>query len=177
MPHSPLTPSPAGAISCDESGRMGAMADDHRDEECEVERQSLQQRKRHWTMLLVSLGIMGLAFLMRIGGSGQVSFAGFSRYPLPELCGSRLMFGTECPGCGLTRSFLALAAGDWRQSFEYHRMGWILATAVLLQIPYRIYRLRQSATRSAGSAWPQWFGNLLIALLLCNWLAKLCLGQ
>ena len=35
-------------------------------------------------------------------------------------CISRASTGLPCPGCGLTRSVLALLRGDWRLSFQMH---------------------------------------------------------
>ena len=76
----------------------------------------------------------------------------------------------------LTRSFVALAAGDASESFRLHRIGWLMALAVVLQVPYRawgLYELRRGVI--ADRAWPTWFGNVLIAALILNWLAGLML--
>jgi hypothetical protein len=37
-----------------------------------------------------------------------------------QLCVFRIFTGFPCPGCGLTRSFLALLQGDMAKSFQYH---------------------------------------------------------
>lgn len=141
-----------------------------------IEQQRQQVRKHHWTMLVLSFVVLLLACLMQIQNSERVAFLGFSRYPLPELCGSRLLFNTECPGCGLTRSFIALAAMDWETSLQFHRIGWLLALAVVLQIPYRIFRLQRSNSQVSKTRWPVWCGNLLITLLVGNWFVKVFLG-
>jgi hypothetical protein len=96
---------------------------------------------------------------------------------LPPMCGSRALFGVECPGCGLTRSFVALASGDLAESIRLHRVGWLLAAAVVLQIPYRIYALRELRTKAPQRTWPTWFGNGLIAILILNWLIKILMAS
>ncbi len=40
--------------------------------------------------------------------------------------------GIPCPGCGITRSFIALVQGDFNASFQYHAFGIIfMAIAVI----------------------------------------------
>ena len=39
------------------------------------------------------------------------------------LCVSRALTGIPCPGCGLTRSFCAMAVGDWRGAFADNLFG------------------------------------------------------
>ena len=110
-----------------------------------------------------------LACALRVLPDGRVAFDGATNYPLPESCMTWKWFGMRCPGCGLTRSFIYLAHGDWRASLAVHRVGWVLALAVLAQLPYR----------AASLAWPQreffsrrsrdLFGTALIVVLLVNW--------
>ncbi len=129
-------------------------------------------RDRHQTMLWLSLAIIAAAFILQTRDSGAVGPAFLPSINLPTLCGSRALFGIECPGCGLTRSFLALAAGDLTASLGYHRLGWLLALAVVLQIPYRLFCLRELRTSRPTRTLPIWFGNFLLAALVINWLVK-----
>jgi hypothetical protein len=94
---------------------------------------------------------------------------------VPPLCASRTWFGVPCPGCGLTRSFIHLAHGRWQASWQAHRLGWLLALLVLLQIPYRLYRLRwpQGHLLSASTSTKICFG--LFGLLVVNWVVGLWL--
>jgi len=143
----------------------------------ERERTRRRLQKRHRTMLGIAVSVVALSFLLQVEGETQVAFRGLGDYPLPELCGSQALFGTECPGCGLTRSILSLARGDWERSLEFHRVGWVMAVAIVLQIPYRSYRLRELNSKISKSRWPVWFGNFLIALLVTNWLTNALFGQ
>ncbi|MEX2316807.1 MAG: DUF2752 domain-containing protein [Pirellulales bacterium] len=143
--------------------------------EAECDRQARlvhQLRQRHWTMLWVSTVIVVAAFLLRVGESGRVAPKALPDLPLPLMCGSQVCFGVDCPGCGLTRSFVALADGDVAQSYRFHHVGWVIALAVLLQFPYRVYSLWELRTRVVERTWPRWFGGALIALLIGNWLGK-----
>lgn len=127
---------------------------------------------RHWTMLMVSLAVIALSFALQLNATGRVRASWLPFDSLPPLCGSRALFGINCPGCGLTRSFVALASGDVAESFRLHRIGWLMALAVVLQIPYRLWGLRELRHGViSGRRWPIWFGRVLIAALLLNWLA------
>lgn len=122
-------------------------------------------------MLYLAIVIVVASFLLRRPDSDSVSLP-WLHVNLPTLCGSRALFGVECPGCGLTRSFIALAAGDLDESLRFHRLGWLMALAVVSQIPYRIYALRELRYGVVRRAWPIWFGNFLIAALIIIWLLK-----
>jgi hypothetical protein len=144
-------------------------------EDDEARRQSdfvRQLRDRHWTMLWLSLAIVACVLLLQVGETGIVAPDWFPKIALPALCASRVWFGVQCPGCGLTRSLIALASGDLAASVEYHRVGWVLAVAVLLQFPYRVLALRELRTRVVERSWPTWFGWALIATLIGSWLGK-----
>ncbi len=129
----------------------------------------LQLRDRHRTMLWLALAIVAAAFLLQVRGTTTVGLA-WANLDVPVLCGSRAWFGVNCPGCGLTRSFVALASGDLSQSLGFHRLGWLLALAVVAQIPYRVFALRELRSRVVERTWPAWFGYFLIAMLIGNWL-------
>lgn len=138
----------------------------------EQARQIDRSRDRHLTMLWLSGAIVVAAFLLQIRERETVVVSWLPALSLPELCGSRALFGIECPGCGLTRSFVALAAGDIRESLRFHRVGWLLALAVAAQFPYRGFALWELRHRVRDRRWPAWCGQVLIAALLGNWLLR-----
>lgn len=142
-------------------------------------RRIAQLRDRHWTMLWISIAVILAAITLQTDSNGRVGAAWAFGFKLPELCGSRAWFGIECPGCGLTRSFISLAHGDVAASLASHRAGWLLALALLLQFPYRVYSLLELRSGFVERRWPTTFGHALIAILLVNWLVNLipaCLG-
>lgn len=62
------------------------------------------------------------------------SFAYNLGFRLPWLRGCPLWryTGIPCPAWGLTRSFMALARGDWQQAIAYHLFGPVLFAGFLL---------------------------------------------
>ena len=89
---------------------------------------------------------MVLSFALQVRPDERVHVGGLSGLPLPPSCASYELFRVRCPGCGLT-SFIRLAHGDLAASWRYHRIGWVLALAVVVQIPYRLLALRHAGTR------------------------------
>lgn len=141
------------------------------------QRRRAQLLDRHWTMLGISVAVIVLSFALQLNPAGRVRASWLPFDSLPPLCGSRAIFGFNCPGCGLTRSFVALAAGDFAESFRLHRVGWLMAVAVVLQIPYRLWGLWEVHRGVlAERSWPTWFGRALIAALVLNWLFNMAVA-
>ena len=126
--------------------------------------------RHHQHMLAIASAVMILAFVLVEVADGRVAVRGFTRYPLPESCLSRSLFGMNCPGCGLTRSIIHLAEGDWRASWRSHRLGGLFAALIALQVPYRLLALRRPDRPVIPTRWLVLFGYLLIAMLIGNWL-------
>ncbi|GAA1461491.1 DUF2752 domain-containing protein [Williamsia maris] len=69
----------------------------------------------------------------------------------PVLCPFRLVTGLPCPGCGLTRSWVAIGHGDLHGAFAYNAFGplsmafvasmVVLVAAVALTVPRRLSRI------------------------------------
>jgi hypothetical protein len=127
-------------------------------------------------LVIACLAIVG-SFALRIHSDDQVAVIGTSELILPPLCLSRAWFGISCPGCGLTRSFICLASGHWRASWEMHRLGWLLAILVLMQIPYRIHGLCYPHKALLSRRLRNGIAQLLIGLLIVNWLIGLLLDS
>jgi hypothetical protein len=132
----------------------------------------IQWRNHHRMMLAICGAVVVLSFALRVKPDQRVEFFFLPGSPLPESCMSRTLFHTDCPGCGLTRSFIHLAAGRTGQSWSTNRVGWLLAIAVLLQFPYRIAALKSVAADQPPPFW-KWhatFSGVLIVALVGNWL-------
>ena len=123
-------------------------------------------------MLGVALAVVVLSCLLEVGSDRRVALRFLPDYPLPETCMSRRLFGIECPGCGLTRSFVYLAHGEWAASWNVHHVGWLLALAVVFQVPYRIFALATGQPAPLGKSAPKFVGTLLVVLLIVNWIAN-----
>lgn len=130
-------------------------------------------RRYHLGVLLASLGVLAAAFLLQVRSDQRVQLSVLPDWPAPEVCYSRALFGWNCPGCGLTRSFVYLAAGDVNASLEVNRVGWLFAVVVALQIPYRLWAIISADGCPLGRRVPWLFVWIPFALLIANWIANL----
>ena len=92
--------------------------------------------------------------VLQVRSDDHAAFCFLPDWPIPSSCPSQAIFGVDCPGCGLTRSFIHLAHGDWQRAFSKHRVGWLLALAVVLQIPYRLAALLGRNRQPLGKRFP-----------------------
>ena len=105
------------------------------------EARSVSHRRSDWTVLVVAFGIV-LASVLLTPSSESLSLGS---YVLPELCVFRRVMGTECLGCGLTRSFVFMGHAQWSAAFESHWLGPFGWSLVAVQWPWRalyIWRTR-----------------------------------
>ncbi len=87
-------------------------------------------RSRHLDLGLGGLALAQLAaaaWLVPTAGGGVARADGT---PLGALCWLHAAFGIECPMCGMTRSFVALAHGDLAAAFRFHAAGPLLFAAM-----------------------------------------------
>ena len=120
-------------------------------------------------MLVLSCAIVVFSFVLIVRSDDHAAFALLPNWPIPSTCPSQVIFHVDCPGCGLTRSFIFLAHGDWHNAFVRNRAGWLLALAVVLQIPYRLIALCGRNRQPLGQRVPKLFGTVLIVALIGNW--------
>ena len=125
--------------------------------------------RRHWQMLGIACGVIVLSLVLQVRSDDHAAFWFLPDWPIPSSCPSQTIFGVDCPGCGLTRSFILMAHGDWHRAFSKHRVGWLLALAVVLQIPYRLAGLLGRNRLPLGKRLPKLFGVALIVALIGNW--------
>lgn len=129
--------------------------------------------RRHREMLALACGIIVLSFLLVVRNDEHAAFILLPNWPIPTTCPSQTIFHVDCPGCGLTRSFIFLAHGNWHEALLRNRMGWLVALAVIAQIPYRIVALLGRNRRPLGRHIPDVIGIMLIVALIGNWALKM----
>jgi hypothetical protein len=90
------------------------------------------------------MSLRGRTLDLALGGlaAAQLGFAAWLRpagdsvsladgRPLGGMCLVHNLFGVDCPFCGMTRSFVALAHGEVGKAFEFHPAGPLLFLAMI----------------------------------------------
>ena len=131
----------------------------------------------HWVWLVLCSAVIVAACLLEVRGTDQVGCSLGPGFVLPQLCAFRGFLGVNCPGCGMTRSFIYLAHGNWQASWEMHRLGFLFALAVVAQVPYRIYRLCRPGRIRFPHRLMNVLGYGLGGAMLINWMLALALAN
>lgn len=81
-----------------------------------------------------SQGHKSTAELLRraLSYTGVLFVAWLALYLLDIGCIFRLMTGVPCPGCGMTRAWLAALRLDFAVAFAYHQLFWVVPIAFVL---------------------------------------------
>lgn len=131
-----------------------------------------------WPRLLiigVSLGVILLSMLLSLGSEREQVLLPLIGRPLPPLCQLKLFTGLDCPGCGLTRSFIALAHGQWRDSFRFNLAGPLWFAFIGMQIPYQAWQLSRISRGNRPldlSWWGQGLLYVCLAALILQWVVR-----
>ena len=89
-----------------------------------------RKRDGEKTIFAVALTVIILSVVMSTDEQAVVLFG----YTLPPLCVWKGLFGTDCLGCGLTRSFVLMGHAEVVASFHQHYLGPPLWLATLAQL-------------------------------------------
>ncbi|MEI8353595.1 MAG: DUF2752 domain-containing protein [Lentisphaerota bacterium] len=126
--------------------------------------------QRNWRVrMLVLHGAMLAAPLALLVAHMRFQFCGLG------VCLFRWVFGVDCPGCGITRSAMALLNGDVIGAFRLHPAGPLVVSLIALIVAYLVLAL---FTRFRGLEWRkevQAFTGiemLAFSALVIGWLGK-----
>ena len=122
-----------------------------------------------------SLACILLAANMRVGDNRRVYLRGFEQ-PIPETCWSYGRLGLDCPGCGLTRTFVHLTHAEFTQAWQLNPVGWLVFLFAMAQIPCGIAQLVfRSRARwvEAWGTWNDWCSAFLVIALLLQWIVRM----
>lgn len=133
-------------------------------------------RSYHAVFLGVSVLFIVMAYLLVIVSDDRVAVRGFEDRPLPRSCTFRMLFGIDCPGCGLTRGTLHFANGRFAESFAMHHLAWMIALLVVAQIPYRLVCIVRGNPAPLGRRVPVIVVWSLLVLMAGNWLLGFLIG-
>ncbi len=111
-----------------------------------------------------------------LAGAALAASAVISRVTLPmPPCFFKLMFHLPCPGCGMTRSWIALWHGNLPLSFRYHPLGlplFLCAFGVCLLALFRLTGLVRKSDGKPVSPVVIWYST---AAMLSVWVMRLAL--
>ncbi len=127
------------------------------------------QASAHRLILALCFGALLIAVIL---GGLETLWPTFEMENLPVSCAFRRVTGTPCPGCGLTRSWVALGRGAVSESLAFHRLGWVVMLYVGLQALRHASWLWFKPLRSSIDRWGFLLDRGLILLavaLFANW--------
>ncbi len=122
----------------------------------------------------MAAAVLLMSFLMRSEGAKSVFLPGFQN-AMPETCSSKRVFGIDCPGCGLTRSFISISHGNLARAWELNRASIVVYLFVAIQIPWhalQIWRLRRSG-RPIDLPGIYFVPILVVVILMLNWILRM----
>ncbi len=125
--------------------------------------------------MLAAILLVILSATMKIGENRTV-YLPFVSTPVPESCAMYRYFGLDCPGCGLTRTFIHLAHGRLVEGLNLNPIGLIVFAFTIVQIPLGFGQLILGWRGDWLRSWPTWNERALIALVFAlslQWLARL----
>lgn len=120
--------------------------------------------------LAVCAGLVIASFVFDIDKLGIYLFG----FKWPMTCFLHRVFGIKCALCGMSRSFVSMAHGNFANAFEFHHLGPVVFAYVVLQIPYRIWAIvrfpgkTRVLTRIMAAG-----GILLLLAIFINWFCYL----
>lgn len=129
--------------------------------------------------------VMLLAATMSVGPGRSVSLPGLGQ--IPETCTLHTQLGIDCPGCGLTRSFIHLAHGRAQAAWQLNPIALFMFAYVAWQIPLALISFWAAIVpskhfiQSGGwlanlARYNQWLLVGLMLSLLLRWGARLATG-
>jgi hypothetical protein len=85
-----------------------------------------------------------------------------------------MLLGIECPGCGLTRAFVAISHGSFGRAWELNRASFAMYAFVLAQIPWHAVQIWRISCGRQPMFWPvvYYVPIGLAVLLVVNWILK-----
>lgn len=91
-----------------------------------------------------------------------------------SVCPFAVASGIPCPGCGLTRSLVALARGNFAEAWRFHPLGPVVVGVCAGVVVLRLLRSRWQ-TQVITDVWAKihtfvWWGAL--AVVMAVWVAR-----
>ena len=81
-----------------------------------------------------------MSFVLTVGPDERVYFP-FVEQSLPETCSSRILFGIDCPGCGMSRAFISISNRRIKKALKFNSASLIVYLFVVAQIPWHVFQI------------------------------------
>ena len=122
----------------------------------------------HIIILIGCVAVLAASFIFETDEVGLYLFG----WKWPLHCVLYHTFGVKCAFCGMSRSFTAMADGNFQKAWHYHYLGAAFFVFILLQIPYRIWSLAifPKKPNMAIQKPLLMFGTAILIAVFVNWL-------
>lgn len=93
-------------------------------------------------------------------------FYSYSPFSSPFFCPFKALTGIPCPSCGLTRSFLAIAQGNFAQAIDDHLFGLLIFSSLLIGVIHLALEIvKKQKISSVFSRFVTQKNNLILILI------------
>lgn len=116
-----------------------------------------------WVCVVAGIFLIALTLKPVADTGAVVSIAGTSIL-LPDLCQFKRMFGRDCPGCGMTRSFMYIARFQPNKAWSIQPVGTLLAIFLAATVPHRIWQIHQLRRGSIIRSTTRLEASIVVAL-------------
>lgn len=125
---------------------------------CQVRQQAGPENAQvipQWLNLASIVWFGGISFLLAASallsvGDDREVILPFVNLPLPETCSTQSRLGIDCPGCGLTRSFIHIVHGDIAAAWQLNWVSIFVFGYVVAQLPLSIAHWIRAGQRRLG---------------------------
>jgi hypothetical protein len=128
----------------------------------------------HLIFLGLASGVLLMSFLMRYEDETRV-FLPWGQAAIPSMCSSKVLFGIDCPGCGLTRACIAISHGQFAKAWKFNPASYAVYLFIAAQLPWHLIQLWRLQNRhpplESSIVYMAPIG--LVLLLFTSWLIRL----
>ena len=108
----------------------------------------------HPALHLAILGVCTVVVVLSVLLTPSAEALTLMGVEIPPMCMWKNLTGSDCLGCGLTRSFTFMGHGRIKEAFELHLLGPLFFVIVAAQLPWRTLRLGHRLAMRMG-----WLGG------------------
>ena len=128
----------------------------------------------HAVVLISATLIIFLSGWLQLKSTQEIEFPLWGT--LPGICVWKNISGIECPGCGLSRCFVEIGHGHWRNAWHHNPAGFLIFGLVVYQLPYRGLQLWRLRGDNSDASHQLFYVNLtvwvVVTALIAQWIAK-----